>query len=97
MRLRQGYIRAAGDKRLLEEMLRGAAEELRPKVRGFLHLLEKRVTGSPEKDLQTLAEATGAGESLMDAVRAEKGDPEERFDWLYQAVATLSEKADAHK
>lgn len=103
MQLRQGFIRCAGEARLLGEVLSEASREIFPAVRALLHLSKRPISLVREKDLEALCEALGIGAASVKSVLlggSGKGKPslqevEARFTHLYAFVQALSEKADA--
>lgn len=103
IQMRQGFIRSAGDPRLLGEVLQGASEEIFPELRGLLHLLGKPVALSRKKDLSEACEALEIDGDAVTGILLGDGKPgksaldevESRFSSLYDFVSALSEKVDA--
>lgn len=103
LRLRQGFIRAAGDARLLREVLSEAAAAIFPEIRAILHLLGKAPTLSGEKDLAAVCEALEIEGDRVKRILLPKetkekpdlGTLESCFSDLYAFVQVLSEKVDA--
>jgi hypothetical protein len=101
IRLRQGFIRSAGDAGILGEGIAAVARDVFPEVRGILHLLQKPVPFVREEDLRSVAEASGIDVKsvtpiLLDreASRLSLEEAESRFATLYGFLQLLSEKAD---
>jgi hypothetical protein len=101
IRLRQGFIRSAGDARVLGEVIAAAASDAFPEIRGILHLLEKPVAFVRKEDLHAVGEASGIDVNsvspiLLDreASRLSLEEAESRFATLYEFLQALSEKAD---
>lgn len=104
IRLRQGFLRAAGDVAALAAVLEEASVEIFPELRGLLHLMEKPIAFAREKDLAAACEATGLDAGSAQAYLLRRGPVrekltlaalEQRFAALYEFVHALSEKADA--
>ena len=104
IRLRQGFLRAAGDVAAFAAVLDDASVEAFPELRGLLHLLEKPIAFARAKDLAAVCEATGLDAGPVQATLLRSGPVrerptldglEQRFTALYDFVHALSEKADA--
>ncbi|MCZ6688922.1 MAG: hypothetical protein O7H41_04905 [Planctomycetota bacterium] len=103
LQLRQGFIKTAGDSRLLQDVLTEASRDLFPELRAVLHLLGKPISLSNEKDLQALCEGLdidgeGVQQVLLSADLPAKPSAEElegRFSDLYGFIRFVSEKVDA--
>jgi len=101
--LRQGYIRALGDRRLLRELLVGSLVGLIPLLRGLLFALGRDTPRDRAGIFGGITDATGVGTSPVDELIQVKGrqlrlsvaELSNLFGRYYETIQKLSDAVDA--
>ncbi len=90
MELRQGYIRAAGKRRLVSEMVMACVGQLLPLLRAMLWLKDAERTPETSATVRSAAEAFDFDTSALDSAlgwrREGKEPPPDRVDALYEGI-----------